>query len=61
MTIHDEVTYEKLQYDINRKAVKYQHHHAKFINLNILLAKKYKSRSKLSNRTSQVYSHLLKE
>ena len=22
MTIHDEVTYEKLQYDINRKAVK---------------------------------------
>ena len=42
MTIEDQIRDEKLQYDINREAEKYQfYHQAKLINMNILLVKKY--------------------
>ena len=42
MTINDQITDEKLQYDINRTADKYQlYHQVKFININILLVKKH--------------------
>ena len=40
MTINDQVRDEKIQYDINREAAKYQlYHQIKFINRNILLVK----------------------
>ena len=42
MTIEDQIRDEKLQYDINREAAKYQlYHQTKLISMNILLAKKY--------------------
>ena len=42
MTIDDEIRDEKLQYDINREAAKFQHYHLeKLINLNILQVNKY--------------------
>ena len=42
MTIEDQIKDEKLQYDINREAVKYQlYHQVKLINMNTLLVKKY--------------------
>ena len=42
MAIDDKIIDEKLQYDINREAEKYQHYHLeKLINMNILQAKKY--------------------
>ena len=42
MTINDKIRYEKLQYDINREAVKISNlSKAKFINMNILLVKIY--------------------
>ena len=40
MKIDDKIRDEKLQYDINRKAEKYQHLE-KLINMKILQAKKY--------------------
>ena len=41
MTINDQIGDEKLQYDINREAAKYQvYHQAKLIIMNILLVKK---------------------
>ena len=42
MAIEDQIKYEKLQYDINREAAKYQlYHQAKLINMNTLLVKRY--------------------
>ena len=42
MTIEDQIRDEKLQYDINREAAKYQlHHQVKLISMNILLVKRY--------------------
>ena len=42
MTIEDQIRDEKLQFDINREAGKYQlYHQAKLINMNTLLVKKY--------------------
>ena len=42
MTINDQITDEKLQYDINRKLPKYQpYHQEKSISMNILLANKF--------------------
>ena len=42
MTIEDQIKDEKLQYDINREAAKYQlYHQVKLISMNILLAKRY--------------------
>ena len=42
MTNEDQIRGEKLQYDINREAAKYQfYHQVKLINMNILLVKKY--------------------
>ena len=42
MTIKDQIRDEKLQYDINRKQLKYQlYHQVKFINMNILPVKIY--------------------
>ena len=42
MTIDDKIRDEKLQYDINRKAAKYQlYHQEKLINMNVLQVKKY--------------------
>ena len=42
MTINDQIRDEKLQYNINRDAAKYQLYHlVKFINMNILLVKIY--------------------
>ena len=42
MTIKDQIRDEKLQYDINRKAAKYQlYHQVKLISMNILLVKIY--------------------
>ena len=42
MTIEDQIKDEKLKYDINREAVKYQlYHQVKLINMNTLLVKKY--------------------
>ena len=42
MTIDDKIKDEKLQYDINREAEKYQHYlQVKLINMNILQVKKY--------------------
>ena len=42
MTTDDKIKDEKLQYDINREAAKYQHYlQVKLINMNILQAKKY--------------------
>ena len=42
MTIEDQIKDQKLQYDINREAAKYQlYHQVKLINTNILLVKKY--------------------
>ena len=42
MTIEDQIKDEKLQYDINREAAKYQlYHHVNLINMNILLVKRY--------------------
>ena len=42
MTINDQIKDEKLQYDINREAEKYQpYHQAKLISMNILQVKKY--------------------
>ena len=42
MAIDDKNRDEKLQYDINREAAKYQHYHqVKLINMNILQVKKY--------------------
>ena len=41
MTIDDEIKNKKLQYDITKKAAKYQYYHLeKFINMNILQVKK---------------------
>ena len=38
----DKIRDEKLKYDINRQAAKYQHYHSeKLINMNILKLKKY--------------------
>ena len=42
MTIEDQIKVEKLQYDINREAAKYQRYHqVNLINMNTLLVKKY--------------------
>ena len=42
MTTDDKIRDEKLQYDINREAEKYQNYHLeKLININILPVKKY--------------------
>ena len=45
MTIEDQIRDEKLQYDINREALKMQkyqlYHQVKLISTNILLVKKY--------------------
>ena len=42
MSIDDEIKYERLQYNINREAAKYQHYHLqKLVNMNMLQAKKY--------------------
>ena len=42
MTIEDQIRDEKLQYDINREAAKYQlYRQVKLISMNILLVKKY--------------------
>ena len=42
MTIGDQIIDEKLQYDINREAAKYQlYHQVKLISMNILLTKRY--------------------
>ena len=42
MTIDDKIRDEKLQYDINREAAKYQHYHqVKLINVNFFQVKKY--------------------
>ena len=42
MTIEDQIRDEKLQYDINKEAVKISaYHQAKLINMNFLLVKKY--------------------
>ena len=42
MTIEDQIKDEKLQYDINREAAKYQlYHEIKLINTIILLVKNY--------------------
>ena len=39
---HDKTRNEKLKYDFNREAEKYQHYHLeKMINMNILRVKKY--------------------
>ena len=41
MAIDDKIRDEKLQYDINSEATKYQHYHPeKWINMNILEVKK---------------------
>ena len=41
-TIDDQIKYEKLQYDVNREAAKYQLYHlVNLINMNTLLVKKY--------------------
>ena len=53
MTIEDQIKDEKLQYDINREAAKYQlYHQVKLINTNTLLVKKYYHRinDKLLNK-----------
>ena len=42
MTIDDKIRDEKIHYDINREAEKYQSYNLKnFINMNILQVKKY--------------------
>ena len=42
MAIDDNIRDEKLPYDTNRKAAKYQHYHlVKLININILQVKRY--------------------
>ena len=42
MTVEEQIRDEKMQYDINREAAKYQiYHQAKLMSMNILLAKKY--------------------
>ena len=42
MTINDQIRDEKLWYDIDREAAKYQlYHQIKFINMNISLVKIY--------------------
>ena len=42
MTINDQIRDEKLQYDINRKPLKYQlYHQARLMSMNILLEKIY--------------------
>ena len=42
MAIDDKIRDEKLQYNINRKAAKYQYYHQiNLINMNILQVKKY--------------------
>ena len=42
MTVDGNIRDEKLQYDNNREAAKYQHYHLKkLINMNILQLKKY--------------------
>ena len=42
MSIEDQIKDEKLQYDINREAERYQlYHQAKLISMNILLVKRY--------------------
>ena len=42
MSIDDDIKYERLQYNINREAAKYQHYHLqKLVNMNMLQAKKY--------------------
>ena len=42
MSVDDKIRNEKLQYDINSQAAKYQHYHQeKLINMNILQVKKY--------------------
>ena len=53
MTIEDQIKDEKLQYDINREAAKYQlYHQVNLISMNILLVKKYCHRinNKLLNK-----------
>ena len=54
MTIDGQIRDEKLQYDINREAVKYHlYHQAKLVSMNILLEKKYYHLiKKTSNRKS---------
>ena len=42
MRIDDKIKYEKLQYNINKEAAKYQHYHqVKLIDMNILEVRKY--------------------
>ena len=42
MTINDQIRDKKIQYDINRKQLKYQpYHQVKFVNMNNLLVKIY--------------------
>ena len=41
MTINDQIRDEKLQYDINREAAKYQRYQTKLINLDILQVMEY--------------------
>ena len=42
MTMEDQIRDEKVQYNINREAAKYQlYHQAKLINMNTLQVKKY--------------------
>ena len=42
MTISNQITDEKLQFDINREELEYQPHHlVKFINMNALLVMTY--------------------
>ena len=42
MTIEDQIRDEKLQYDINREAAKYQlYHQVKLISMSILMVKEY--------------------
>ena len=53
MTIDDKIRDEKLQYDINREAAKYQHYHQeKLINVNILRLKNIAFQSETNNRIS---------
>ena len=59
MTINDQIEDEKLQYDINREAAKYQpYRRAKFISMSIWLVRKYYHLIKTKNKLNITYSPL---
>ena len=59
MAIDDNIRDEKLPYDTNRKAAKYQHYHlVKLINMNILQVKKYYQKIK-EERQHNLILHIL--